>query len=454
MVTMPPSSERPFHLLRWFAVLAALVIGAIAVANAMLLSRFLNQQLFQREAAVTRDFVQNIVQSDSSLDFLLHPDDPVLRERFRGTALHFDNLRDVLRANVYGRDRRVLWSSNKALVGQVFDDNEELAAALRGELVVEAGSIADEERAKGEHQGLAPQAHFFVETYVPVLDTQGRVAGVVELYKAPLALSQAIQAARWRVGLSALAGALLLFGSLFWLVQRADRQLRKQQALLLQAETLAATGQLAAAVAHNIRNPLASIRSSAELLLDAPPDQVPDGAQDILRDADRISARITELLKLAAPVVAQTTPLDLSTWLAEFARNQQSVLARRQQRLHTDLPAGAAMAQADPQLLEHALQSLLANASEAMPAGGQCLLALQPLSTERYWRIELQDNGSGIAPEALDAVQQAFVTTKPNGLGLGLLLARRIVERLGGRFALASEQGVGTTVRLDIPRLN
>ena len=441
---------RPFRLLRWFALVSAAVIGALALANALLMSQFLTERLFQREGEVSSDFVQNILVSDGSLAFLDHPQDPDLKARFQGSVVHLGNLHEVLRANVYGRDQRVLWSTNAALVGQRFHDNEELGAALAGELVVHAGRVGGGELTKAEYAGLPRKAAYFVETYIPVRDASQRVVGVVELYKTPVALTEAIHAAYVQIAWLALAGAALLFGSLYGLVRRADRTLRQQQAQLMDANTLAAVGELAAAVAHNIRNPLASIRSSAELTLEAPLEHATDSARDILRDADRIAARIDDLLRLSGTTSDRHEAINLHALLRQCAKEQAPVFERRQQRLVCDVPEGLATVQGDARLLRQTLDSLLANASEAMQAGGQCTLSLAP--TRAGWhRVSLVDTGHGIAPEALGKVLRPFVTTKPQGLGLGLAMARRVVERLGGELHLESQLGEGTAVQIDLP---
>lgn len=216
-------STRPFNLLRWFAWLSPVVIAITALANGWQISSFLNNHLFQREAAVSRDFVQNILLSDGSLEYLAQPGDVALAKRFVNTTEHLSNLRDVLRANVFSRDGTVIWSSDRDLIGRRFSDNDELEEAMRGELVVNAGRITADNRQKPEHVGLNPQVEFFVETYIPIVRPgTSQVVGAVELYKAPLALTQAIEEGRLMVAAAALASGLVLYLSLFWLIRRAD----------------------------------------------------------------------------------------------------------------------------------------------------------------------------------------------------------------------------------------
>lgn len=443
----------PFRLSRWYAGLSALVIALIALVNGWVVARFLTDQLIQREAALSREFVQNVLAADGSVQYLAQPGNLALRPQFQNSIDHLTNMHDVLRANVYAGDRGVLWSTDARLIGRRFGDNDELDEAMRGQLVVHAGRIDDRERRKSEYEGLlSPSADFFVETYIPVLapDTQ-RVVGVVELYKAPAALTAAIRLGRQRVAAAALVGALALYLSLFWLVRRADRTMSRQQARLTEAETLAAVGELAASVAHNIRNPLASIRSTAELRLDAADPQDAESAREIVRDVDRISGRITELLRLANQSPPERRPVPLLPLLEACVDEQRSAYQGRDQALVLAAAPASTAAWGDGQLLHEAISSLLANASEAMGRGGRCEVSVSDAARDQV-RVSIRDSGPGIAPEVLEQVFRPFFTTKPQGLGLGLPLARRIAKRLGGDLLLETAAGAGTTVHIDLPK--
>jgi two-component system sensor histidine kinase HydH len=443
----------PLRLLGWFASLGALVIALIGMANAWVVSNFLTGQLLLREAEVSREFVQNIMAADGSLGYLSAPDSAALRERFMGSIDHFTSLKGVLRANVYGRDRRILWSSDAQLIGRRFTDNAELERAMAGELVVHGGRLSDDEEHKGEHEGLSPEVAFFVETYIPVQARAGAPAdGVVELYKAPLELTEAIREGQRRVAWSALGGALALYLSLYWLVARADRTLRRQHMQLRDAETNAAMAELAASVAHNIRNPLASIRSSAELSLDAPAQEAGEHAADILHQVDRISGRLNELLRLAGQGETQFQVLDLADLLRGCVADHQGSFGQRgQQLLFAQDAAPGTLVRSDPQLLTQVLGSLLANASEAMAAGQACTVRIGPGAPGRLL-VEVRDGGPGLTPGQQAQVFRPFFTTKPQGLGLGLTLAQRIVQRLGSHLSLHSEPGQGTALRFELPR--
>jgi two-component system sensor histidine kinase HydH len=161
-------------------------------------------------------------------------------------------------------DRRIVWSTDQALIGQRFDNNPELEQALAGNLVSEVGWLDGND--KPEHIALAAgTGGRFIEAYMPMRRGVA-VIGVVELYKVPTALDAAISRGKRIIEISAALGGLALFATLYWIVRRGALLIHRQQAELGRMEALAAVGQMASAIAHSLRNPLAGIRSSAELL--------------------------------------------------------------------------------------------------------------------------------------------------------------------------------------------
>jgi len=246
MNTAFPRREPSSNLLRRFGIASLAVIAAIAIGNGALLTNLLTKHMLDREAHVTMDFVLNVLHADGSIGYLTDPGNPELASRFEGSTLHFTSMPDVQRINVYARNRTVLWSTDRQLIGQKFDKNDELEQALNGVLIVEGGSISDHDRSKPEHVGLSPESDFFVETYIPIRNSgQPEVLGVFELYKAPVALTAAIRDGHILIWVTAFLGALVLYLTLFWIVRSADRKIRDQHERLLKAETMAAVGELA-----------------------------------------------------------------------------------------------------------------------------------------------------------------------------------------------------------------
>ncbi len=437
-----------FKLMRWFALSGAAAIGVFSLAMALALGEFLASRMLGRDAEVSREFVQSIVDTQH------------VAQAFKGqggagsTAFvefvaHLAAMPGVLRTNVYATDRSVLWSSDAALIGRRFTDNDELEEALAGKVVVHQARAPTEAPAKAEHEALRARADEYVENYLPVFDAAGGAPiGVVEFYRRPVALFDAIRSGRRLVWASAAAGGVFLFVTLIWFVRRADRALREQRARLVDAEALAIVGELSAAVAHSIRNPLGSIRSSAELQQELGADA--QGAMgDIVRSVDRIDRLVSTLLSYAADPAEHEASAELDVVLASARARFEGELRSQDKRFVFDVEPGLGTVAADPVLMTQVLNSLLANADEATTVGDSVTLRARRLG--KRVRIEVSDSGRGIGDATAEQLFKPFFTTKPRGLGMGLALVRRVVTRLGGRIELAPKDGPGTTVRVELP---
>jgi len=447
-MTTKPDDSPPFDLLRWFAWLSPLVIGVITLGNAWVIAAFLDRQLYLREAETARDFVQSILATENSSPYFDARDDAGLQARFAMTMQHLMAVPGVLRANVFATDGTVIWSSEASLVGQRFVDNDELDKAGRGKLVVHGGRIGEGHHDKQEHRGLDELSEHYVETYIPLLN-QGRVLGVIELYKVPRALTEAINAARQEVAVVALFSALFLYLSLFWLIRRADRLIRDQHRRLLHSETLVAVGELASAMAHNIRNPLSSIRSAAELGLDRPEEPCPEQLADIVAEVERIGGAVNELLHYAHMDIVTYDTVDMNEVLEAALSRVAERLSGEKIAWRFERAEKAINVLADRQMLTHVFVSLMANAQESMPQGGDCVLRL--VARDGWCEAEIEDRGCGIPAKMADNALRPFFTTKASGLGLGLPLALRIIGRLGGTLRLLPADPVGTRAVVRLP---
>lgn len=435
-----------FALTRWFAVVGALAIGLFSLGMGWLLHGYIARSMLVRDAALSRDFVQSIANIQRVGGYFRGPPgmpEPSTAEFFA----HVAAMPDVLRANVYAPDRRVLWSSRPELIGRVFAANDELDQALAGQVVVhldEHGTDAP----KAEHQGLSARGSDYVENYLPVFDDRRQLVAVIELYRQPAALFAAIRSGQRLISAGALAGGLGLFIVLVWFVRRTDRLLHEQQRRLVDAEALAIVGELSAGVAHSIRNPLVSIRTSAELQRELGGDPGGEHAET-MRNVDRIEHLVRTLLSYAAEPADRQASADLAAVLRDATHRFAPELAAHGKQLEVAIAPDLGSVAADPVVLAQVFNSLLANSSEATQRGDH--LRLQAHREGAEARVELSDNGSGIEPAQLQNIFKPFYTTKPRGLGLGLPLAQRIVQRLGGRIDIDSAPGRGTVVRLHLP---
>jgi signal transduction histidine kinase len=441
-----PAPGGGFRLMRLFAVAGAGAIALFSLAMALLLSRFIETRMLDRDAELTRDFVQSIFETQrvgGVFRGAVDAGDGAFGEFIRQVSA----MPDVIRANVYTPQRRVLWSSRPELIGRQFDRNDELDGALAGRSVVHVVA-GHEKHPKAEHILLDGDSMRYVENYVPVRDPEsGEVRGVVELYRGPFALFDAIASGKRLVWSASAAGGLFLFGCLVWFVRRAERTLNEQQSALIEADALAMVGEISAAVAHSIRNPLGSIRTSAELQRELHGDG--DGVcADIMHNVDRIERLVRTLLTYARDPAERLGSADIRAVLSEAVARFGPDLKAQGKRLSLEMTAVGTVP-ADPVLLAQVFNSVLANAAEATRSGGRVSV--------RGWQegddvcVDVSDDGAGIEPKRLADIFKPFYTTKPKGLGMGLSLVRRVVERLGGRIAVRSVPGQGTTLSIRLP---
>lgn len=425
----------------------SLAAGLFALGMAWLLSAFLASRLLQRDAELSRDFVQSIVDTQQVAAVFESgevPRDPAFAEFFA----HVAAMPDVLRANVYSAGRQVLWSSSPELIGQRFGDNDELDEALAGAVV----ASFDSEGHKDEHLLLGRSPNEFVENYLPVRRARDQqVVGVVELYRRPVALTAALHDGQQRIWAAAVLGGALLIWALHWFVRRIDAAFAEQQRRLVDQEALAMVGELSAAVAHSIRNPLGSIRSAAELRRELGED-APLDHEEVIRHVDRIEHLVRTLLTTARrPQDGPAGRCALAPVLQTAAARMRQDCAAQHKPFIAEWPADLGEVALDELLLAQALASVLANASEAT-ASGEAIRLRARLDPDHV-TVMIEDEGSGLPADGAQRVTQPFFTTKPRGLGLGLPLARRAVERAGGTLEIGPLPGRGTRVTLTLPRL-
>jgi signal transduction histidine kinase len=212
---------------------------------------------------------------------------------------------------------------------------------------------------------------------------------------------------------------------------------------LAQNEKLASLGQLAAAIAHEVRNPLAVIRSSAQNLAEslATPETT-RATSFILAEIDRLSKVVTSLLAFARPLHLEprlVTPADLVGRAALLAGED---LAARRIRLETRIAADLAPVRADPDLVCQVLLGLLGNAALAVDGAGE--IEIEAHAVEGGVEVVVADTGPGVPAEIRGRIFDPFFTTRSRGVGLGLAVAREIVEAHGGRI----EVGARFAIRL------
>jgi signal transduction histidine kinase len=232
--------------------------------------------------------------------------------------------------------------------------------------------------------------------------------------------------------------------------------LQRTQARLVQSEKLASIGEMAAGVAHGLRNPLASLRASVQLVLRHPDSPaVREQLRSMIDEVDRLDRRITHLLAFSSPAPVHPVRERAGPLVQSLLNSLSQLLAERGVVLDADLSDATAEFVVDPVRLDQALTEVVANSLGAMTAGGRLRVTVREESVppgEPEVVIEITDTGPGIPAAVMQSVFDPFFTTRPDGTGLGLTMARRFVEQNGGRLELVSQPGQGTSARFRFPR--
>ncbi len=230
----------------------------------------------------------------------------------------------------------------------------------------------------------------------------------------------------------------------------ANVQLRNATEAVRRSDRLAALGQLSAGLAHELRNPLGTIRASAEML-----GRTVSGENEIAREVtgfissevDRANSLITRFLQFARPLELKLAPADLAHVLdrsiAEAAREAPGIAIYK--NYAPEIPPFPF----DAELVERIFYNLVLNAAQATPAGGA--VTVKTRAAAGTAEIAVIDRGSGIDPKNLDSIFNPFFTTKPQGVGLGLAIVSKIVDEHGGKITVESDPGKGSIFRVLLP---
>jgi signal transduction histidine kinase len=450
----PTSQNRSFSLLPWFSLLSFCCIVLLSAALAAVLSRFMTDAMIERDAALSSQFFDSFAHVKPAWTYFEGPQDlPADPSLVTFLDELFDRLMiesDIIRANVYAQNRTIMWSSSPDFVGASDDSNIELDEALAGRISVELGAVGTRGRAEFVEFSSELEGAAWVEYFIPIWSRDRRtVVGVVQIYRLTEDLLRAIGRGRQLIWATTLGGGALLYLALFGLVRRAARVIQAQEDKLVEAESMAAIGEMASAVAHGIRNPLASIRSSAELIIMRDGSGTSNSARDIISSVDRLNEWVRTLLYKAHGAINTSTTADLNAISHSCLAGLSTTLRDHHVALTLELGEALPLVRGDPVMLGHVLNSLLANALEAMPGGGKLHVATSLNMQKRLVEVRISDSGHGIAEDA----RRPLVTGKVGGLGLGLMLSRRIVERLGGVVDLTSNHGGGTVATIRLPAM-
>ena len=447
---------RSYNLLRSFSLLSLICIVLLSTALAIILSRFMTKELLQRDASVSSQFVESLTHVEKVWSYFegaqTEPPDPEVVAFFRAFFEQFLLQSDVIRANVYARDETVIWSSTQSLIGTRFGLNDDLEGALHGQVMIELGTVGVDDKAEHVEFEPALRGQRFIETYIPVRSRDRQaVVGAVEIYRLTHELFGAIDTGTHLIWTCSLIGGALLYLSLFGIIRRASAVIDQQQTRLAESEVMAAIGEMASAIAHGIRNPLASIRSSAELVALHDLEGARTAAKDIVNSVDHLSEWIRRFLHQAHIDKIESTNVDFNEIIRGSLADLGVAINRQDVDLTMDLAEDLPPVLGHPVILEHVINGLIANSLEAMPKGGRLQVTTRAGRGGEVVEVQIADSGHGISATMNERLFRPLATTKRDGLGMGLALSRRAIMRSGGTIELTGSDGHGARVIIRMP---
>jgi signal transduction histidine kinase len=400
----------------------------------------------------------------------------------------------VVTIKMYDRSGTTVYHSrDRTIVGRGFADNLSLQKALRGETVVGLSDLGGTEHLPERQAGYSR----LFEVYIPIfLEGTNRVIGAYEIYSPLDPFYGKVRALRFSVWGAVAFGLVLLYAALAYTFRRASRTIVEQnralertaaerraayedltqaQAQLVQSEKLASTGRLAAGMIHEIGNPLASVLGLLDLQLlcrGRPEDRAEclDRTERLASEIARLRGLLRDLLEYARPGPSAARPVDVNDVVEKsllFVLSQRNLASLR---VAKDLDPGLPVALADEPLLQQLLVNILLNAAQAAAPAGSVAVRTRAGGGEtarggdhavgrvfepgdRTVTIAVSDTGPGIPRENLERIFEPFFSTKApgEGVGLGLAVCHRIIERLGGGLVVEAPAGRGATFRIVLP---
>lgn len=234
-------------------------------------------------------------------------------------------------------------------------------------------------------------------------------------------------------------------------IVRDVTELKAMERLLVERERLAAVGELAATVAHEVRNPLAGIRGGCEILLEGYPegDSRHEIGQEILRQVDRLNGTVHELLLFARPKSLDPVPTDLHALIDRAVRIAREGRAGCRVEVERAYDPGLPPAEIDPHQMEQVFLNLYLNACQLQAGSGR--VRFQTQHDARTVTVSVRDWGPGIPGDRLDQIFKPFYTTRAQGTGLGLAVVKKIVEAHGGTVEASNHESGGAEFVVRLP---
>jgi len=467
-----------------FSLFCLIGIVTLALGMGAALSALLTRAVSEWEWQNTAALVRREVEREGLQRVFTEPGGPETRQRWgRVLSATIMTLPEVVRVKVWNREYEILWSDQTSLIGHRFLGNDELQRSLAGAVEVEIKRLG-----KSEQRYEQLRFRTLAEVYVPIVAADGRVLGVVEVYKTPDRLLNTIRWSRMIIWAISLAGGAMLYLVLLPLLMqvyrrqveeemlrqhaaRLEQQVEQRTQQFMQAQKMHALGLLAGGIAHDFNNMLTVIFGRAQILLARLPNsaRAREDADAIGEAAERASALTRQLLAFSRKQRLERRTMDLNIAIADMAKMLHRLIGANISVI-TAPSRSAGWVNVDRAQLEQVILNLAVNARDAMPNGGRLTLATATVDGDgsgegagpatlpagRFVQLIVSDTGVGMDPATQARIFEPFFTTKPvgEGTGLGLSTVYGIVEQHDGHVVVESAPGKGTTFRVYLPRVD
>ena len=463
---------KPFRVVKIFSFTGLGLVLIFTMVLSWVISNYARNVMLERSEAYTLLLAENL-NRQVFLQFVL-PTALRYGEIALRNPSQFKRLDTVVRNTTEGLkvdsvtifdsvENIISYSTVPEMVGKRNIGGKEYKQALNGHnssLLVSTASLAS----------LLPGAEPIsskLKTYIPfrrenpLSERTDDIMGVTEIVQD---LSEDMEAIL-RLQFTIIVISILIMGTLFvilrYIVKKADQvnearaqERRRLEEKLHHSERLASLGEMVASVSHEIKNPLGIVRSTADLLNKRLKKLAPGNehlAEIIVTETTRLDEIVREFLDFARPQLPELISTSINDLLLKITEFMQPEFARRNIRLETQLDNSLAEMDLDPNLLYRAFLNLFLNATQAMPEGGTITVSSTPSPAAKNGVvITLQDTGIGIPEDKKELIFTPFYTDKNRGTGLGLPIAKNIIEGHNGTITVDSEIGQGSTFTITL----
>ncbi len=458
---------KPFRLVKYFTVTSLVLIFLGTIVLSILNTHWARAMLRQNSEDYALLIVENL-NHQVFLQFVLPIALKYGQIQLRNTE-QYDRLDQVVRntlhsfnvetVNIYDIDSTISYSFNQDLVGRGNMGGTGYKKALGGERVsrqVQQGNFFEILLGIPKESRMITFAPLRAEKLPSLIS--GPILGVVEIVQDLSEEYKTIFGYQILVISTSALVMLVLFIFLVFVVRRGEKiiEARAQERMRLkeqlsQTEHLSSLGEMAAAISHEIRNPLGIIRSSSELLKKKitvidPSNTVPD---IIIEESTRLNNIITDFLNFARPRTPTLLPCSVEEVIEKNLTFLSTMKEAEKYRAHREFEDDLPDISADSALLYQAFLNIIINAAQAMPDGGT--IFIRTAANQNTVTVTFGDDGPGIPDDILEKIWNPFFTTKESGSGLGLGVVKKIIELHGGDIQIRNRPEGGSEVMITLP---